>query len=438
MFTPDDLLPFLQNLTPSNRFVLALSGGLDSQVLLHALASLFRERDHLNQLHAIHIHHGLSVNADSWAQHCRETCRQLEVSCEIIAVNAKPFPGQSPEEAARIARYTQFAQHIAQGDYLLTAHHQDDQAETLLLQLFRGAGLKGLASMPQWTPFAKGYHLRPLLDVTRADLTAYAKQHRLRWVDDESNSETRYDRNYIRHELMPRIKQRWPSIEKTLARSAQHCAQGQTLLEELADQDFAAVQGKTANTLSIRQLKALSKPRCENVLRRFFQRLNNPLPSRVQLQQIYQNVIHCEIDRKPCMRLGDMEIRRYRDDLYAIHPAKKPIETMIPWDLTQPLKLSCGKVLTASLVKGKGIRQSLVTDSKVEVFFRTKGERCQPRGRIGSHPLKKLMQEWAIPPWERNQIPLLYIADKLAQVVGYCICEPFAAGVEELGWVVLT
>lgn len=255
MINSNPLISILKYLTATNRFVIGYSGGLDSHVLLHALATLFQEHNYLNRLHVIHINHGLSVNADEWSKHCTTVCQQLKISCEIISLNAKSSRGESPEAIARTLRYAALAKQLATGDYLLTAHHQDDQAETLLLQLFRGAGLKGLASMPELASFAKGYHLRPLLHFTRADLNAYARKYDLCWVDDESNSDVRYDRNYVRQTLIPHIKQRWPSFAKTLARTAQNCAEGQNLLEILAGQDLQNSQGEIAKTLSISRLK---------------------------------------------------------------------------------------------------------------------------------------------------------------------------------------
>ncbi|HSP01681.1 MAG TPA: tRNA lysidine(34) synthetase TilS, partial [Thioalkalivibrio sp.] len=263
--SPFNLHPFLQTLPPASRLVVAFSGGLDSHVLLHALAALCGEGFY--ELHAIHIHHGLNSQADAWADHCARVCRDLDVGLEVIAVNARAARGESPEAAARAARYQALASCMKEGDGLLTAHHRRDQAETLLLQLLRGAGSAGLAAMPRWQPLGSGWHGRPLLDVSREAIEDYARERDLHWIEDNSNLDARFDRNLLRQQVMPLLRARWQGVDETLARAAAHQAEGLGLLGDLARQDLEQIRGELPGTLSVSELTGLRPARIRNVLR---------------------------------------------------------------------------------------------------------------------------------------------------------------------------
>lgn len=460
MFNPETLQTFLARFVHTRQFWIAYSGGLDSHVLLHALAKLPQKLP----LRAIHINHGWHADAKQWAEHCVKTCAALGIECDVVAVNAQPQIGESLEAIARVARYQAFAEIMEESDCLLTAHQQDDQAETLLLQLMRGAGVKGLASIAEVMPFAKGYLARPLLHVSRAELQAYAEQQQLSWIEDASNYNTKFDRNFVRQELMPIIQQRWPQASTTLARSAHHCAEAAELLDVLGAEDLEKVVNnppalqkvakrppfskgvtKDNNILSIKKLLQLTPVRLRNVLRYWLRQLNFSVPSEAQLEQIHNTVLMSSIDANPKVSWDNVEIRRYQDDLYAsiqncrgdrlvalndIHASQ------IIWDLTQALEIPNIGILKAEIKLGQGIRCSAIPDKKVTVKFRSHGERFHPAGRQGSHPLKKLMQEWQIPPWQRDQIPLIYYAEELIAVVGYAISEQFAAQIDENGWVI--
>jgi tRNA(Ile)-lysidine synthase len=402
-------------------FWLAYSGGLDSHVLLH----LFGPKEP-GFFKAIHIHHNLSPNADAWEAHCRKTCEELGVEYHCIYVNAHPKPGESPEAAARTARYEALATLIGPEDSLFTAHHLEDQAETLLLQLFRGAGVKGLAAMPHSMPFAQGTLFRPLLTWSKQLFLDYAKEHHLHWIEDESNSNTDFDRNYIRHHVLPVIRDRWPAITPVLGRVANHCAEANEILDKAAQRDF---------TVSIKQLTSLSYAEQNNVLRYWLRSQNFPVPSTTQLTEFQLNILHSKPDANPIIHLTGVNIRRYRDTLYALPdtPKWEPPAAPINWNLQESLTLPDGRKLSAAIKIGLGIR--VVSGSIFQVRFRQNGERCHPAGRQGSHPLKKLFQEWGIPPWERDAIPLLYLDDQLVCVVGYCVSASFAADSEEEGWI---
>lgn len=435
MFEPDCLRSGLARIPESQRLWIAYSGGLDSQVLLHALAALSEGK---HRLQAIHVNHGWHPHAQQWAQRCMQECDGLGISCQIVEVNAQAQKGQSLEALARTVRYEAFAKIMGVGDYLFTAHQQDDQAETLLLQLFRGAGVKGLAAMPEITAFAEGFHVRPLLKFTRKELQAYAEQQGLQWIEDVSNTDRRFDRNYIRHELLPVIQKRWPAAATTLTRSARHCAEAAELIEMVAERDLQKCVGVHAHTLSIPLIKKLTPPRLHNLLRFWLQSCDFAVPSEAQLQQIKDDVLLSRNDACPVVSWDRVEIRRYQNTLYALDQNnihRVTLSTMRWNDLQKPLVLSGVGTLRAILTQGKGIRSSAISDpTKISVRFRQSGERFQPAGRQGSHPLKKLFQEWRIPPWQRDHIPLLYYQDQLIAVVGFAISAQFIAAPQEESW----
>jgi tRNA(Ile)-lysidine synthase len=448
MFDANSLLSFLSEIKPSQRILIAYSGGLDSHVLLHALANVADSTSH-QKLIALHVNHGWSSQAKNWELHCQSECEKLHIHCKIISINANKEKGKSLEALAREARYSAFANEMENGDYLLTAHQQDDQAETLLLQLFRGAGFKGLASMPFITPFAKGFHARPLLPFTREELHLYAKQNQLAWIEDDSNVNTRFDRNYLRHEIMPLIKKRWPSVAHSLSRTAAHCAEGAALLENLAKEDFqkiistgnsgaSRISSRSAGiaALPLSPLLDLNIAKQRHVLRYWFEQHNIPLPNQVQLEHIVKDVLQSKVDSSPRVTWCDVALTRYQDHLYLLSAAifsKEKKSSIIPWDFNERLTLRDGSFLETRKIKGSGISAALLVEKKLTVRFRKYGERLHPQGRQGSHPLKKLFQEWKIPPWDRGTIPLIYADDVLVAVAGYAIAQGFAAKEDEMG-----
>ncbi len=440
MFNPLCLLPVFNNLS-NRQFWLGYSGGLDSHVLLHALVSLINEQAfpiRLNQLHVIHINHGWSANAAAWDAHCQQVCAALKVDYRAITINAQPGAGDSPEACARAARYAAFAEFIDPNAVLLTAHQQTDQAETLLIQLFRGAGVKGLASMPLLTPFANGWHLRPLLPYSRAALLAYAQQQQLHWIEDESNANERYTRNFLRHTILPPLKQRWPTIDAILARSAGHCAEAAQLLDEFAREDLLNVQGTQPDTLACEALLKLTAIRRKNVLRYWLQQRGVSLPGTAQLERILHDVLNSKPNACPQVSWQQHTVTRYQDNLYIIpalnlhNPA-----AVYPWDIKTPLVIPHIGTLTATLTTSAGVRGDIAELGTLTIRFRQYGERCQPAGRPGSHPLKKLLQEQQVPPWQRDKVPLLYCGEQLAAVVGFWVCEGFGgekSGQEKERW----
>ena len=430
-FSPAALKPALAACGAAHYWV-AYSGGVDSHVLLHALSA---QRPLAGALiGAVHVNHVLQADAAHWQAHCRTVCQALDISYADLAVDGRASAGESPEAAARQARYRALRDWLPAGHCLLTAQHQDDQAETLLLQLLRGSGVRGLAAMPSRMVFGAGHLLRPLLDFPRASLLAYARQHGLQWIEDPSNTDTGIDRNYLRHRVLPVLRERWPAVSETLARSAGHCAEAADLLAGLAVQDLADLSQGTVDTLPVAGLQQLPPARRRNVLRDWIAVHTGSAPSTAVLSRVESDVLHSRIDAEPCVSIGRRELRRYRDRLYLIAPSPEPPpERVLEWDVNNPLILpDAGGVLTASEVAGRGIRRSAVGRG-VRITFRRGGERCRPAGRRHHHVLKKLLQEQGVPPWERRRLPLIYIGDRLAAVAGLWVCEPFAAATGEAG-----
>ncbi len=431
-FAPALLLPELGIPPQARRWRVAYSGGRDSHVLLHALAAL-RPQLPTFTLEAIHIHHGLQADADRWAGHCAAVCAGLGVPFQVRHVDARPARGASPEAVARQARYAALREAAAQGEAVLLAHHRDDQAETLLLQLLRGAGVRGLAAMPALQAFGGGWLCRPLLPWSRAQLAAYAAHEGLAWVEDPSNADPRHDRNFLRHALMPRLQARWPAASATLARSATHLGAAARLLDARAAEDLA-VTASEAGTLSVSGLLALDAERRDNLLRFWLRGQGLPLPNSARLARISE-VLSARADRMPCLAWPGAEVRRYRDRLYALAPApalsRRPRHWATP---AQPLEVPGLGVLQPLVRPGAGLSRAALTAARqCTVEFRRGGERCRPAGCGHARRLKTLFQEWGVPPWTRGRVPLLFLDGALACVVGHAVCEPFAAKPGEEG-----
>lgn len=361
------------------------SGGLDSHVLLHALAQVRIE--YPIQLKAIYINHGLSQQAAAWAEHCAQVCQQFNIDFADHSIQINSSSHDSLEELARDGRYTVFAGLMGSQDLLCTAHHQDDQAETVLLQMLRGSGPKGLAAMPRIKPFAQGWHARPLLDFTRDELKNYADQHQLKWIEDESNSNTHFTRNFLRHDILPLLKNRWPSVTEVLARVADNCAEAQHVLDTVVEPLLHSVTGSVANTLSVTKVLHLNEIQQRHVLRAWLEQLHFPGLPAIKLQQIQKDILQAREDKTPYFTWRGVELRRYRDDLYAMSslPLHDAQQAFIWDDLSQPLVLPGIGTLRAELSLGKGLRSDI---NNISVRFRQGGEVLHLPGRTCHHELK--------------------------------------------------
>lgn len=401
----------------------AFSGGRDSTVLLHALAGL---RDDLKPpLRVVHVNHGLSPQADLWADACRRFCERLELPIDVLVVDATAR-GESPEAAARHARYEACESLLGEGEGLLTAHHREDQAETLLLQLLRGGGVHGLAAMPEVRPLGRGLLMRPLLELERATLAAYAERHGLDWIDDPSNFDTGFERNWLRHELLPQLRHRHSAVDRVLARSAGHFAESAELLDELAKGDYRQARGEMEGTLSVPALGSMKPARARNLLRHWLRCRGLPIPGHQRLEQILSSVLTAREDALPQVAWPGGQVRRYRDALYAMFSLPPPLEDALDWDGRDALLLPNGLGrLRLSAGRGRGLHPDVLA-GRLTVRARRGGERCRLAGRKHTRDLKRLLQEAAVPPWLRERLPLLYLDEELAAVPGVGVCQPFA------------
>ncbi|MDD5035164.1 MAG: tRNA lysidine(34) synthetase TilS [Methylococcaceae bacterium] len=407
---------------------IAYSGGLDSHVLLHLCAHLRDEEKHPARFRAIHIHHGLQQDADAWSEHCAEVCRGLDMPFLAVRVDAHAGPGDSPEEAARTARYRAIRAQLAEGDAVLTAQHRDDQAETLLIQLMRGAGLAGLAAMPECAPFEPGLLLRPLLGFSRAQLREYGKLHGLHWIEDPSNEDLAYDRNFLRHEIIPLLEQRWPGLKKALARSAGHCAEAQRQWVRLADDLCRSVLDQDGQCLNLAKLRDFQEADQRLVLREWMRSRGYRMPSQAVIERILREILPAREDKTPAVSWREGEVRRYRNALYLLPPLPAfDASAELDWDGIVPLALPGNNgELSAYATEKPGISADAWQRGKITLRYRQGGERCRLAGRSGNHELKKLFQEAGVLPWLRERIPLIYIDGELAAVASWWTCQPYA------------
>jgi tRNA(Ile)-lysidine synthase len=419
-------------LKPQQRLLLALSGGLDSCVLLHLLVNA--KATFGFELQALHVHHGLSVNADQWANFCVDQCRKLQVPCEVIHVQVAKNSGLGIENAARRLRYETLFNYHSNGlkpDFVLTAHHQDDQAETLLLQMLRGAGVKGLAAMAA-EDNSRGL-LRPLLDISRQELHDYAVQQGLSWCEDESNSDSKFERNFLRNEVMPLLTSRYPALKPTLARTAAHLAEANDLLDNLAMLDVMPLDD--GKSLCIQGLIQLTEARAKNGLRWWLAKNGMAMPSADQLQEMLKQLLDARPDAKVTIQVYVQDfvqtrnIKRYQQRAYLVEPVP-PLTYDVLWQGEPEIELPDRSRLVFNETKGTGlaVKHGL---TKLRVTNRKGGERFKPNSLKPTRTLKHLLQEANIPPWQREQLPLIYWQDSLAYVPGIGIAHELQAAEDE-------
>lgn len=433
------------------KLVLAYSGGVDSEVLAFGLAEYARQHSEFSY-QLIYVHHGLSPNADAWAQHCvvRGGIYGLPVTIESVT----PMLGSrvSVEAEARRVRYLAIEQHLGADDYLLTAHHEDDQLETLLLALKRGQGPKGLAAMGQIQPLTTGTQIRPLLDVSRGEIEAFAHGHGLVHIEDESNRDDRFDRNFLRLEIIPRLKARWPSIATTASRSAFLCAEQQALVDTTVSEHLPQWLTKATFTqqtvFNLEGLAAQTPCWQSLLLRGFIESQGFALPSLVQLNQIIYQLLNAKEDAKVQIRIGDCELRRFANQLYlsSVMPPKKLVNAhiVIPHDSLNPLILGESDLFSIVLPQGELVQLRLSfsgprlrlprVDEVVSVRYQLPGQlRCHPHYRSKRRELKKLLQESAVPPWLRGQIGFLFYGEQLVMAQGLWIEKAFCVADDGVG-----
>ncbi|WP_083930808.1 tRNA lysidine(34) synthetase TilS [Solimonas variicoloris] len=394
----------LPALAPRARVWVAYSGGLDSTVLLHLLHA-----QGVPNLRAVHVHHGLQDAADDWARAARRTCRALGVPLRVCRVQVAAAHGEGPEAAARAARYAAFGELLRSGDLLVTAHHRDDQAETVLLRALRGTGIAGLAAMPALAPFGPARLWRPLLDRGRDELRRYAEAQQLAWIDDPHNADPRYARSYLRREIVPRLLRHWPQALPSLARLAARAAEAETLAAELAELDLARV--RVGDGCSVAGLLALPALRRRNALYHAWVARGWPAPSELRLAHLDREVLRARADAQPRLRHEHGELRRYRDRLYWLDPLPPAPDGERPWPLRRR---------SVALPGGLGwLRLARAPAIALQLRFARGGERLRPAGDAHTRTLKQLCQAAGLPPWVRERMPLLYEGDELIAVAGY-------------------
>jgi tRNA(Ile)-lysidine synthase len=394
--------------------LVGFSGGLDSSVLLHRLATTAPL-----PVRAIHVHHGLHPEADRWARHCRVFCRRVGVDLAVVGVQVDRAAGEGLEAAARHARYAAFAAALAAGECLVTAHHQDDQAETVLLRLLRASGPGGLSAMRPLRAFAGGRHWRPLLGVSRAVLLEYARDSGLEWLDDPANAEARHDRNFLRREILPALGKRWPHAAAALAHSAELMAEQEVLLDEIAGKQLARVQGVDPGTLSVAGLLQISTAWRARVIRRWVETLDLPPLPATGVESLETQLLTARPDARSQYRWHGAAIRRWRDLLYAeaLVPAL-PAGWGATWDGTASLELPTGARLSLLRAESPAGDAPSAACAPFRVGARTGGERIALPRRAHSHAVKTALQDAGVPPWQRQRLPLVFAADGELLAVG--------------------
>ena len=422
------LLQTIRQLTPQ-QVVIAYSGGVDSSVLLHIAADCLRfsagtgaaqkpVAPYFSVL-AVHINHGVDASADDWEHHCRCEAERINVPFASVRIDATPVSGQSPEENLRIKRYAALCSFMQKGDLLLTGHHQDDQAETVLLQLLRGAGAKGLAAMSSVRKFDDIYIVRPMLDISRCDIEAFAKQQELLWIEDPSNEATHYSRNYLRHRVIPVLAERWPNWKLAVNRVAAYQAETALLLEDMADQLVASCVSSDG-TLDVARAISLDESRKRLLLRRWLQHQNLPVPGYKQINHLlkmYLSASHPASAGLVCWK--NAEVRCYRGRLYAMKPLAD-IDCSIKKTWSRDTELALPEIGQQLSWHQFQIQMPALADvSSLTVQFRQGGERYFHAEQNYHQSLKKVFQQLGVPPWQRNRIPLIYYDDELRLIWGY-------------------
>lgn len=426
-FSPAALLASIRARMPaqaSGELCVAFSGGLDSTVLLAALARAARTTTDV-RVRAIHIDHQLQPQSGDWARHCREIGRELGIEVESRRVDVVPEPDEGLEASARLVRYDALAEMMRAAETLVTGHHADDQLETMLLAVMRGSGVRGLASMPGCQPFGRGWLVRPLLDWTRAELDRWARQERLRWIEDPSNDDHQYSRNLVRAQVLPVLRERWPAAARSAARSAAHLAESARLLDELAALDLATAC--VGECLDVAALEALSAARRRNVLRFWIRQRGGRPPSTRKLLALERDMFAAAPDRVPMVEWQGFVVRRFRGLLYADRASTTPAPEALDWDRRSPIALPGG---LGSLRMHPGGRSGLsltALPAVLRIDFRRGGELLRPAGHAHRHRLKELLRSADILPWWRSRLPLVWAGEQLAAVGDLWIAEDLAA-----------
>jgi len=406
-------------LISATHIIVAYSGGLDSHVLLHALHSIKQKGEHDFQLSAIHIHHGLSKHAEQWQTHCQQVCNQLNVAFQTANVSVEALPRQSLEAQAREARYNKLVELAPVNSQVLLGQHQDDQLETFLLQLKRGAGPKGLSAMNRaWVSPCLlhankqvGFY-RPLLDIRQHTIVDYAQQHILKWCEDESNQNTDFERNFLRHKVLPVLQHRWPEISRSVARSAAMCAEQQRLLDEVCCEKLKPIKA-SANSLHLPALKQLDQAWLHQLVRYWLSELGIQSPSLAVLNQLMPEVLNAADDAKPILQWNGWQFRRFNQQLFVIRASLEKVLIHKIWQGEESIQLpeNMGRLTFTQIndVQIEQISQLTVNPNLGPILIRSGGysARFRPAGSNHSKPVKQWFKQWKVAPWSRDSVLLI-------------------------------
>lgn len=418
---------------PVSRLCVALSGGADSVALLAALAMARHGRASSAQwpLRALHVNHGLQPQADRWARECRKLGRAVGVPVSVRKVVVTAGRGRSLEAAAREARRGAFVAALRPGEALLTAHHLDDQLETVLLMLLRGSGVHGLAAMPPAQPFGKGWLLRPLLEEPRAALAAFVVRRGLASVNDASNADERFDRNYLRHQVTPLLETRWPGAARAVARSARLLGEARGLLDALAQADLARIDRRS---LGLPGLAGLSAARQRNALRAWLRGQGALLPDEVHLERIRVELPAARRDAQPFVRWQGGEVRRFRARLYFFPPlavSRSNARPIVPgewsWTRGRPYELGPGRGALRLRVDPQGSIARDTLPPRLSVRSRVPGATVTLHPGGPTHAVKELLRVRGILPWERDRLPVVCDGAQIVSVGGLFVTAPYQA-----------
>jgi len=416
----ESLIPTLQRYTGAKRWLVALSGGLDSTVLLHLLHSFCENTPNAPPLTAIHVDHGLQSQSSEWATQCRKLCDSWGIPIQLHAV-AVDTSGSSIEAAARRARYYVFEEVLGKKDLIFTGHHLDDQVETFFLRALRGAGVEGLAAIPEERRIGKASMVRPLLALSRAQLLAYANELGIRYITDPSNADIRFDRNFLRQQVLPLLEQRWPGYRETVGRCAGHLGVAAQRLRGLSTAltDTSTVMGDPGFYLA--SLLTLTKDEAASALRRWLKQRHLSAPDTKPMKEFLRQLQLPEPGSKVRLDTGSWCLQRFGDGVYLCPGDPKLPQKMLSFSPANSLELAGVGKLSLEPASGAGL--VLPESGEFKLGFRRGGEHCHPLHRQHSAPLKLLFQEAQIPPWWRSQIPLLYAEGQLVAVGDLFLCR---------------
>jgi len=414
---------------PRPRVAVAFSGGMDSTALAHALA---KQRRRFASLRLLHVDHGLQAASHDWSRHCARVARGLRLPFVSLEATIRRKQGESPEAAARDARYALLEMVLEPGEFLVTAQHRDDQVETLLLQLFRGAGVAGLAAMPAIAKFAAGHICRPLLGTPREDIEHYARKHRLRWVEDPTNMETQFARNFLRAKVLPVIRQQWPGVDAAIARSANHMAEAARLLGALGRVDYERVAD--GDGVNVAGLRALPAARRRNALRAYIGKFPVGAPSTAKMMEIAGSLLVARPDAQPEVAWRGAVMRRRGGRLVLEVKSQDRVESFMDlaaksWDWNAD---------RVCILSQSGDRLTLIDDAAgpvdldrlpklLEIRARSGGETLRPGPRARTQTLKKLIQAAKMSVEERAHLPLLFAGERLVGAADRWIDASIAA-----------